>query len=141
MPGRKCEHQEEIVMSQWEPISEEALWKIWKMMNTSALKMNPSQQRLLNTIRIVPKKWEQHPYGEEGGGFWAVAVMGNTVLWYNDIEEGFNLSKYRQYGVIEDYWCNQNELDIAIEHLLILIKTGIDPGPVRSPPKFAPYRP
>ena len=45
---------------------------------------------------IPPQKWSQSPYGDEGGGFWAVAVFGSKVLWYNDIEDGFNVSHFAE---------------------------------------------
>lgn len=70
------------------------------------------------TIKIDPVKWEEEKYGSEGNGFWVVALMGNTVIWYNDIEEGFNRSRYDKYGTIAEYWCNQDELDIAINALM-----------------------
>jgi hypothetical protein len=78
--------------------------------------------------RITPEKWQQDPYGKEGGGFWVVALIGTTVVWYNDIEEGFNRSCYSRYGFIDDYWCNQDELEWAIQALLKLIETGEDTG-------------
>ena len=41
-------------------------------------------------VRIVrePAKWQLHPWGDLGGGFWVVAVLGNRVVWFNDIEGG-----------------------------------------------------
>lgn len=35
-------------------------------------------------------------------------------LWFNDIEDGFNRSKYSDFGKIDEYWCNQDRLEIAI---------------------------
>ena len=40
------------------------------------------------TVAFEPAKWRQSPYGDEGGGFWAIAADGGRVLWFNDIEEG-----------------------------------------------------
>ena len=37
-------------------------------------------------IKIDPAKWKEETYGIEGGGFWAVALIGKLVIWYNDIE-------------------------------------------------------
>jgi hypothetical protein len=47
--------------------------------------MTDGQLRLWRAIEIDPAKWEQHPYGDQGGGFWVVAVIGRTAIWYNDI--------------------------------------------------------
>ena len=57
-------------------------------------RMTIAQRGLWNVIEVEPVKWRQHPYGDQGGGFWVVAVVGRTVIWYNDIEEGFNRSTY-----------------------------------------------
>ena len=43
------------------------------------------------TVAFEPAKWRQSLYGDEGGGFWAIAADGGRVLWFNDIEEGFNV--------------------------------------------------
>ena len=54
--------------------------------------MSQEEMRLWEAIRIQPVKWQQDPYGIQGGGFWVVGIIGSTVIWYNDIEEGFNRS-------------------------------------------------
>ena len=96
--------------------------------------MTPSQLRLWEAIRIDPEKWQQHPYGDTGNGFWAVALIGRTVIWYNDIEEGFNRSRYATYGQIEDYWCNQDELELTIEYLMTSLERGTDLVRIRDKP-------
>jgi hypothetical protein len=53
-------------------------------------------------IRIEPEKWGCSPWGDESGGVWAVAVDGGRVLWFNDIEGGFNWSPYSSRGTIGD---------------------------------------
>lgn len=77
-----------------------------------------------STIKINPTKWKEETYGLEDGGFWVVALIGKLVIWYNDIEEGFNISKYNDYGTISEYWCNQDELYITIGSLWNIIKSG-----------------
>jgi hypothetical protein len=81
-------------------------------------KMRPEQRRLWEAIAVEPEKWRQDPYGEAGGGFWVVALIGREVIWYNDIEDGFNASRYVQHGIIEDYWCNQDELQWVVNDIL-----------------------
>ena len=89
-------------------------------------RMSAAQLRLWRTIRIEPLKWQQHPFGDVGDGFWVVAVIGQTVIWYNDIEEGFNRSRYSSVGTIDDYWCNQDELDVTVQYLMNAIERGSD---------------
>jgi len=69
--------------------------------------------RLWEFVRVSPTKWQQHPWGDEGGGFWVVGLFGNRALWYNDIELGFNASSYDQFGTISDYVCNQEQPSAA----------------------------
>ncbi len=80
--------------------------------------MTPTQRRLWDVIRIDPVKWIQHPYGDGGGGFWVVAILGRTVVWYNDLEDGFNSSEYQTYGAISQYYCNDDKLECAVQNLL-----------------------
>jgi hypothetical protein len=69
-----------------------------------------------------------------GGGFWVVAIMGERVVWFNDIEEGFNLSRYNEPGVIAEYWCNQDELNHTMSAMMHFIETGEGPIRVGPPP-------
>lgn len=66
-------------------------------------------------ISIEPEKWQCSPWGDLGEGFWAVATKDRNVLWYNDIEDGFNWSRFTKRGVIDDYWCNQDEFEDILE--------------------------
>ena len=110
-------------MVEWEPISETALKA---RIAQGVGRMGAAQMRLWEVIRIEPVKWQQHPYGDPGAGFWVVAIIGNTVLWFNDLEDGFNRSRYTAYGTIDDYWCNQDELELAVQYLGNVIELGAD---------------
>jgi hypothetical protein len=116
-------------MTDWEPISEAALLA---RIGQGYARMTQAQQRLWNAIRIDPEKWQQHPYGDAGGGFWTVALVGRTAIWYNDREDGFNRSAYSTYGVIDDYCCNQDELDVTIEYLANALSRGHDLSQIGS---------
>ena len=116
-------------MTHWEPIAEGALLA---RIAQGCARMTPAQQRLWNSIRIEPEKWQQHPYGDAGGGFWTVALIGRTAIWYNDREDGFNRSVYSTHGVIDDYWCNQDELDVTIEYLADALRGGFDLAQIGS---------
>lgn len=68
-------------------------------------------------IRIEPEKWRCSPWGDAGGGFWVVALQDDSVVWYNDIEDGFNVSKFTTRGVIDEYLCNQDSLNVVLSGL------------------------
>jgi hypothetical protein len=107
----------------WKPITRKALLaRIAQGYDA----MNEPSRRLWEAVRIEPEKWQQHPYGDPGLGFWAVAIVGRTVIWYNDIENGFNRSTYSEYGTIDDYWCNDDELPVTLEYLANALAGGHD---------------
>jgi hypothetical protein len=96
-------------------------------------RMDARQRLLWQAIRIVPQRWDLHPWGDKGGGFWVVAVLGQRVVWYNDIEEGFNRSVFRSWGVIGEYVCDEDDLEMVLRHIAALIETGHD-APRHGPP-------
>jgi hypothetical protein len=63
------------------------------------------------------------------------ADVGRAVVWYNDIEGGFNRSRYERYGTISDYYCNQDELEMAIQRLVSVLQEGVESGPFLGPPE------
>jgi hypothetical protein len=116
----------------WEPASE---LQLRALIAEAEARMTPAQLKLWQAIRIEPAKWAEATYGEAGNGFWAVALIGKTVVWYNDIEEGFNTSQYSRFGSIDDYWCNQDELEDTLQQVLEMIATGDDTTPRAGPPR------
>ena len=103
----------------WEPITLEEL--SLEILNGEN-KMNAEIFSFWNSIKITPIKWIEHELGDEGGGFWAVAKYKNFVLYYNDIEEGFNISEFEREGEIKEYYAEQDEL----QHSLIKFKKLIE---------------
>ena len=120
----------------WDPIE---LNDLHVAITQSESVMEPEALRLWYLIRVTPVKWQLHPWGDLGGGFWVVGVLGHHVIWYNDIEEGFNVSGYSAVGVIEDYWCNQDELHHTISGLQRYLRTGEVAGGF-GPPMPVPGR-
>ncbi len=85
---------------QWKPISEASLLD---KVNSDWDRMTPPERHFWETIRIEQSKWQCSPWGDQGQGFWAVAVLGSLVVWYNDIEQGFNCSRYHTFGEFSEY--------------------------------------
>ncbi len=42
--------------------------------------MSNNEIKLWKDISIKPNKWQEVEYGEEGNGFWAVAIKENNVV-------------------------------------------------------------
>lgn len=102
-------------MSSWRPTTEA---EIWELINLAWEKMSLPQRRVWETIKVYPMKWKENTYGVMGGGFWVVAIYGSTVVWYNDIEHGFNQSSWTIPGTIDEYCCSQCELQHVIGNSL-----------------------
>ena len=100
----------------WQPL---LLTELREMISRDLAECPDELRAYFDSVAFEPAKWRQTPYGDEGGGFWAVAADENRVLWYNDIEEGFNVSVFTTWGTIPDgeYWCNQDELKYALPGL------------------------
>jgi hypothetical protein len=122
----------------WEPISEDDLVQLIRAAESKML-ANPSLHRFWSRIKIMPEKWHLSPWGDEGGGFWVVAVFGQTCVYFNDIEDGFNTSRYRTFGQIDEYWCDQTELEFCILWILQSILHDSDRPLTRSGPPEAVF--
>lgn len=103
----------------WEPItSEELSLEISK----GEKEMSSENFQFWNEIKFTPTKWTEHEFGDEGRGFLAVAKYKNFVLYYNDIEEGFNISEFEKDREIKEYGAEQDELQFALIKLRKLIE-------------------
>jgi hypothetical protein len=119
-------------MSSWRPIAE---GELWDLINRAWDEMTPLQRRLWEVIKIDPVKWQENSYGALGGGFWVVAIYGSTVIWFNDIEDGFNRSTWSTPGTIDEYWCNQDKLQWTVQHVLDQWRDGFSSGARCGPPE------
>lgn len=97
----------------WKPISREYLDA---MIADGLAAYDEDVRKEWDRIKIEPEKWRCSPWGDAGGGFWVVAIRDSEVLWYNDIEQGFNVSPFSQHGVIDEYYCDQTAFSEILEH-------------------------
>ena len=107
-----------MITTDWTPITEAALREL---ILAAEARMESPQAKLWECVRIPPQKWHEPTHGAVGAGFWAVGIVGSTVIWYNDIEDGFNQSSYSDFGIISEYWCNQAELEHTLQGLIYRI--------------------
>ena len=98
-------------------------------------KMSNSQPEFWTQIECKPEQWKLSPWGDGDGGFWVVGIVNEFVVGYNSIEEGFNYSKFTDRGEIDEYWCDQDELQWSIRKLQILVTTGHDNSRKLGPPE------
>ncbi|MBL8018699.1 MAG: hypothetical protein JNM27_03460 [Leptospirales bacterium] len=85
-------------------------------------------------ISIFPARWRISAFPVTDEEAWVVGIFGERVLWYNDIEEGFNISRYSEFGTIDEYWANQDGLPEALERIRSMIYWGGPPQGQCGPP-------
>lgn len=117
-------------MSEWKPVSFAELNEI-----IQSAHFDGELLRFWQLIRVEPTKWSEKSNGAEGGGFWIVGIFGSYVLWYSDIEEGFNISDYNTFGQINQYDCNQDKLIWTVSRLFDYVKLGEMFGSKRGGPE------
>jgi len=102
-------------MDTWTPLSFEQLQEL---IAEGEAKMDSELLRVWEEVRITPAKWQLPPWGDDGGGFWVVAIadaaIGEYALYYNDIEGGFNFSAFSTTGTLNEYRCGQGDLRDSI---------------------------
>jgi hypothetical protein len=61
------------------------LESLYDRINRGDAVMDGPTRRLGNAIRVEPEKRQLHPWGDRGGGFWVVGVIGRYAVVFNDI--------------------------------------------------------
>lgn len=92
------------------------------MMEIHLGEQNMEEELLLfwNKIKLSPEVWKCSDVIEEN--FWVVAQYQHYIIWYNDIEEGFNISTSSTKHEILEYGASQNKLNFAVLQLKTSIK-------------------
>lgn len=83
---------------EWEPITLDGLNDLIK---SGEVQLNAEMFRFWKLVKINPEKWAEPEFDNGDDEFWVVGIFGKKIIWYNDIEEGFNVSDYITYGTIE----------------------------------------
>ncbi|WP_051219113.1 hypothetical protein [Oceanobacter kriegii] len=102
--------------TQWTPINETGLQQRIK----AAVARIPERQKALwELIRLPsPEIWEQHPWADEGCGFWVVATYGRCCVYFNDVTHGFAVSRFKRWGNIDHFETKPDELDDILSELV-----------------------
>jgi hypothetical protein len=57
-----------------------ALHELDHLIRDSEVEMNPAELRMWSLVRVSPVVWALHLWGDEGGGFWVVGLIGKHVI-------------------------------------------------------------
>jgi hypothetical protein len=101
-------------MDTWQPVTAEELEAL---VVAQLADCSPEQQQLFERCKVTPRLVPIDRYGHIESVF-VVAQAGNLVLYYEDVEEGFNISPLSQDGAIASPGYEQWELCHALRHLV-----------------------
>ena len=108
-------------MTEWKPIS---LEKLKRHIELQEFLLTEEEKAFWCFMQIEPEKWVDNAYQQEPVEFFVVAIFGHRVIYYNDIEEGFNISEFEEYGRLKGSGANQNSFGEYISHLFTFISSG-----------------
>ena len=92
-------------MQTWKPATLEAVLAVF---NRELSGLSPAHRRLLETLRITPRKVAVIRY--PGESVWAVAEHEGRVLYWSDVEQGWELEAPGAQGATHNRGSNQFEL-------------------------------
>lgn len=99
----------------WKPVNHNQLVNLLTHQNQQ---LADDQKVLWDTIRLpFPELWQQHPWGDEGCGFWVIAVAGRSCIYFNDISGGFSCGTFQRWGKIDTYKASDAALPGALHTL------------------------
>jgi hypothetical protein len=98
----------------WNPISLDAMMDL---IAEGEAEMEQDMLASWNLIKTAPEKWDQESYRDEEVKFWVVGLAGKTAIYYQDIEEGFNISGFTTYGHLDETGYEQDELQWTMKKL------------------------
>ena len=101
-------------MSTWKPTTKEELQII---LDEDLKECTVDQHELYLKCKVSLHKVPIMRNGKLDEVF-VVAQKGDDVMYYEDIEEGFNTSPLTDDGKIKEHWCNDDKLGWALQRWL-----------------------
>jgi len=117
-------------------LDEEALWGL---INDGRERMNVTQRRLWDVISIDPEPWVCASSTGKHHTVWVVALIGRSVISYNDAEAGFDRSTFLRYGEVLKLGWGQDDLEVSVQHVLNELESGHRSAAVVSEPNPGSY--
>ncbi len=100
-------------MDTWKPIS---AGELEALVAKQLSECSPEIQQIFERFKVVPYAAKIDRLGAVETVF-VVAKSGNIALYYEDVEDGFNISELRPDGAISIRACEQWELSHALWRL------------------------
>ncbi|MEH6595805.1 MAG: hypothetical protein V7736_09690 [Colwellia polaris] len=98
----------------WSPISE---FELHKLIKDQSEVLEQPELDFYNSIKVSLELTPIDRFGKIENVF-VLAKFNDLVLFYEDIEEGFEITSLNSNGVISEYGANQYELSHVIHQLM-----------------------
>lgn len=97
-------------MAKWEPITADELRSL---INEQLRECDERRRAIFERYQLSLRAAPLRRYGKLESAF-IVAQRGDEVMYYEDVEDGFNFSPLTPTGEIAEHWCNQDPLKYAL---------------------------
>jgi hypothetical protein len=97
-------------MDDWKPATIE---RVSEIVAKDLNDCDVEQLAAFNKYRVEPFSASIVRYGQTESVV-IVARNGDQVIYYEDVEDGFNVSPISSDGRVLEHWCNQDELRFAL---------------------------
>jgi len=114
-------------MDEWQPATIE---HVKRLVDRHVLDCDEKQLALFKTCAVEPFAAPITRHGNRDTVV-VVARNGNEVIYYDDIEDGFNVSRVSTDGEILEHWCNQDDLRCALNYWIEGRTPSVKFGPAR----------
>ena len=108
---------------------------LWDLINAGRERMNVGQRRLWDVFCIGPEQWTYRSPAGNDQRIWVVALIGRSVISYNEFEYGFDRSRFDRYGEIAELGWGQANLEGAVQHVLNEVERGDRTALIVSEPR------
>jgi hypothetical protein len=98
----------------WKPATVE---EVQKIVQNDLTHCSDEQIALFEKCKIAPTTFPIVRYGRLETVV-VIAQKGQEVMYWEDVEEGFNISPLSSDRQIREHWCNQDELGFALNRWL-----------------------
>jgi hypothetical protein len=89
--------------------------EVYSLIDKELVECTPEQCAMFARYRVPLRATPIKRYGKLESVFVA-AQRDEEVMYYEDVEEGWNFSPLTAEGYIAQHWCNQDELKYALWH-------------------------
>ena len=114
-------------MKSWTPASVDAVKQI---VAHDLSQCDADQLAAFAKFAVPPFAAAIHRYGKLESVV-VVARRGNELIYWEDVDEGFNVSPMAADGSVLEHWCNQDDLGVALNRWIPGRPKSCNVGPAR----------